>query len=361
MFLELISFLASLDTGFNVLNYLTVRAVFSMMSALLISLFLGKTIIAKLQHYQIGQVIRGDGPETHHAKAGTPTMGGVLILSSFMVSMIIWGDWHNIYLWIVFFTTLSFGGIGFFDDYLKLKHQSSNGLSSRYKLISQSIAAIIIACLLIYNTSAPIDTQLLIPFFKNAGFELGVIGFLILSYFVIVGSSNAVNLTDGLDGLAVMPVILISGALAIFAYIGGNYNFSNYLNMPFMPGTGELFVVCAALIGAGFGFLWFNTYPAEIFMGDVGSLALGAILAVIAIIVRQELLFFLMCGVFVAETLSVILQVGYYKRTQKRLFLMAPLHHHFEKMGLSEPKIIVRFWMITLILILISLASIKIR
>lgn len=361
MFLELISFLASLDTGFNVLNYLTVRAVFSMMSALLISLFLGKTIIAKLQHYQIGQVIRGDGPETHHAKAGTPTMGGVLILSSFMVSMIIWGDWHNIYLWIVFFTALSFGGIGFFDDYLKLKHQSSNGLSSRYKLISQSIAAIIITCLLIYNTSAPIDTQLLIPFFKNAGFELGVIGFLILSYFVIVGSSNAVNLTDGLDGLAVMPVILISGALAIFAYIGGNYNFSNYLNMPFMPGTGELFVVCAALIGAGFGFLWFNTYPAEIFMGDVGSLALGAILAVIAIIVRQELLFFLMGGVFVAETLSVILQVGYYKRTQKRLFLMAPLHHHFEKMGLSEPKIIVRFWMITLILILISLASIKIR
>ena len=361
MFLELISFLASLDTGFNVLNYLTVRAVFSMMSALLISLFLGKTIIAKLQHYQIGQVIRGDGPETHHVKAGTPTMGGVLILSSFMVSMIIWGDWHNIYLWIVFFTALSFGGIGFFDDYLKLKHQSSNGLSSRYKLISQSIAAIIITCLLIYNTSAPIDTQLLIPFFKNAGFELGVIGFLILSYFVIVGSSNAVNLTDGLDGLAVMPVILISGALAIFAYIGGNYNFSNYLNMPFMPGTGELFVVCAALIGAGFGFLWFNTYPAEIFMGDVGSLALGAILAVIAIIVRQELLFFLMGGVFVAETLSVILQVGYYKRTQKRLFLMAPLHHHFEKMGLSEPKIIVRFWMITLILILISLASIKIR
>jgi phospho-N-acetylmuramoyl-pentapeptide-transferase len=358
MFLELISFLASLDTGFNVLNYLTVRAVFSMMSALLITLLLGKTIIAKLQHYQIGQVIRGDGPESHQAKAGTPTMGGVLILSSFMISMIIWGDWHNVYLWIVIFTAASFGSIGFFDDYLKLKHHSSDGLSSKQKLIAQSIAAIFIACLLLYNT---IDTQLLIPFFKNAGFELGVIGFLILSYFVIVGSSNAVNLTDGLDGLAVMPVILISGALAIFAYIGGNYNFSNYLNMPFMPGTGELFVVCAALIGAGFGFLWFNTYPAEIFMGDVGSLALGAILAVIAIIVRQELLFFLMGGVFVAETLSVILQVGYYKRTKKRLFLMAPLHHHFEKMGLSEPKIIVRFWMITLILILISLASIKIR
>ena len=361
MFLELINFLASLDAGFNVLSYLTVRAVFSMMSALLISLLLGKFIIAKLHHYQIGQVIRGDGPDTHHAKAGTPTMGGVLILFSFVVSMIVWGDWQNNYLWIVIFTAFSFGGIGFFDDYLKLKHQSSDGLSSKKKLVFQSIAAIIIGVSLLYNAETPIDTQLLIPFFKDAGFELGVAGFLILSYFVIVGSSNAVNLTDGLDGLAVMPVILISGALAIFAYIGGNYNFSNYLNMPFMPGTGELFVVCAALIGAGFGFLWFNTYPAEIFMGDVGSLALGAILAVVAIIVRQEILFFLMGGVFVAETLSVILQVGYYKRTKKRLFLMAPLHHHFEKMGLSEPKIIVRFWMVTLILILISLASIKIR
>ena len=361
MFLELISFLASLDSGFNVLNYLTVRAVFSMMSALLISLFLGKFIIAKLQHYQIGQVIRGDGPETHHAKAGTPTMGGVLILFSFVVSMIIWGDWRNNYLWIVLFTAFSFGGIGFFDDYLKLKQQSSDGLSSKQKLVFQSIATLIIGISLLYYAETPIDTQLLIPFFKNAGIELGVAGFLILSYFVIVGSSNAVNLTDGLDGLAVMPVILISGALAIFAYIGGNYNFSNYLNMTFMPGTGELFVICAALIGAGFGFLWFNTYPAEIFMGDVGSLSLGAILAVVAIIVRQEILFFLMGGVFVAETLSVILQVGYYKCTKKRLFLMAPLHHHFEKMGLSEPKIIVRFWMITLILILISLASIKIR
>ena len=361
MFLELISFLTSLDSGFNVLNYLTVRAVFSMMSALLISLFLGKFIIAKLKHYQIGQVIRGDGPETHHAKAGTPTMGGVLILFSFVVSMIIWGDWRNNYLWIVLFTAFSFGGIGFFDDYLKLKQQSSDGLSSKQKLVFQSIATLIIGISLLYYAETPIDTQLLIPFFKNAGIELGVAGFLILSYFVIVGSSNAVNLTDGLDGLAVMPVILISGALAIFAYIGGNYNFSNYLNMTFMPGTEELFVICAALIGAGFGFLWFNTYPAEIFMGDVGSLSLGAILAVVAIIVRQEILFFLMGGVFVAETLSVILQVGYYKCTKKRLFLMAPLHHHFEKMGLSEPKIIVRFWMITLILILISLASIKIR
>mgnify|MGYP002525234809 FL=1 len=361
MFLELISFLSSLDPGFNVLSYLTVRAVFSMMTALLISLFLGKWIISKLQHYQIGQVIRGDGPESHQEKAGTPTMGGLLILFAFTTSMIIWGDWSNPYLWIVLTTAFIFGAIGFFDDYLKLKRDSSNGLSGRQKLVAQSIGAILIGSWLIGLDSSAIATQLLIPFFKDGVIELGVVGFLILCYFVIVGSSNAVNLTDGLDGLAIMPVILISGGLAIFAYIGGNYNFSEYLNMPFMPGTGELFVICAALIGSGLAFLWFNSYPAEIFMGDVGSLSLGAILAVIAIIVRQEILFFLMAGVFVAETFSVILQVGYYRRTKKRLFLMAPIHHHFEKKGLSEPKIIVRFWIITLILILISLASIKIR
>ena len=361
MFLELISFLSSLDPGFNVLSYLTVRAVFSMMTALLISLFLGKWIISKLQHYQIGQVIREDGPESHHIKAGTPTMGGLLILFAFTTSMIIWGDWRNPYLWIVLTTAFIFSAIGFIDDYLKLKRQSPNGLTSKQKFVAQSIGAILIGSWLIGLDSSTIATQLLIPFFKDGAIELGVAGFLILCYFVIVGSSNAVNLTDGLDGLAIMPVILISGGLAIFAYIGGNYNFSEYLNMPFMPGTGELFVICAALIGSGLAFLWFNTYPAEIFMGDVGSLSLGAILAVIAIIVRQEILFFLMAGIFVAETFSVIIQVGYYKRTKKRLFLMAPIHHHFEKKGLSEPKIIVRFWIITLILILISLASIKIR
>ena len=361
MFLELISFLSSLDTGFNVLSYLTVRAVFSMMTALLITLFLGKWIISKLQHYQIGQVIRRDGPESHQEKAGTPTMGGLLILFAFIASMIIWGDWRNPYLWIVLTTAFIFGAIGFFDDYLKLKRDSSNGLSGRQKLVAQSIGAILIGSWLIGLESSTITTQLLIPFFKNSVIELGVVGFLILCYFVIVGSSNAVNLTDGLDGLAIMPVILISGGLAIFAYIGGNYNFSDYLNMPFMPGTGELFVICAALIGSGLAFLWFNSYPAEIFMGDVGSLSLGAILAVIAIIVKQEILFFLMGGVFVAETFSVILQVGYYRRTKKRLFLMAPIHHHFEEKGLHESKIIVRAWIITLILILISLASIKIR
>ena len=361
MFLELLSFLSSLDTGFNVLSYLTVRAVFAMMTALLITLVLGKWIISKLQHYQIGQVIRNDGPETHLEKAGTPTMGGVLILFAFFISVLIWGDWDNPFLWIVIVTALLFSTIGFIDDYLKIKKQNSDGLSRRQKILAQSISAILICVWLLSLNSKTIGAELLIPFFKDLIIPLNALAFLIIGWFALVGSSNSVNLTDGLDGLAIMPVILISGALAVFAYIGGNYNFSGYLNMPFMPGTGEIFVLCAALVGAGFGFLWFNTYPAEIFMGDTGSLSLGAILGVIAIIVHQEILLILMGGIFVAETLSVIIQIGYFKRTQKRIFLMAPLHHHYEKKGLKEPKIIVRFWIITLILVLISLASIKIR
>ena len=361
MFLELISFLSSLDTGFNVLSYLTVRAVFAMMTSLLITLLLGKWIISKLQQYQIGQVIRIDGPESHQDKEGTPTMGGVLILFAFFTSVIIWGDWRNPFLWIVIVTALLFSSIGFIDDYLKIKKQNSDGLSRRQKILAQSISTILICIWLLSLNSKTIGAELLIPFFKDLVIPLNAFGFLIVGWFAIVGGSNSVNLTDGLDGLAIMPVILISGALAVFAYIGGNYNFSAYLNMPFMQGTGEVFVICAALIGSGFGFLWFNTYPAEIFMGDIGSLSLGAILAVIAIIVHQEILLILMGGIFVAETLSVILQIGYFKRTQKRLFLMAPIHHHFEEMGLKEPKIIVRFWIVTLILVLISLASIKIR
>ncbi|MDB4038087.1 phospho-N-acetylmuramoyl-pentapeptide-transferase [Candidatus Thioglobus sp.] len=361
MFLEILSFLSSLDTGFNVLSYLTVRAVFAMMTALLITLVLGKWIISKLQHYQIGQVIRNDGPETHLEKAGTPTMGGVLILFAFFISVLIWGDWDNPFLWIVIVTALLFSSIGFIDDYLKIKKQNSDGLSRRQKILAQSISAILICVWLLSLNSKTIGAELLIPFFKDLIIPLNALAFLIIGWFALVGSSNSVNLTDGLDGLAIMPVILISGALAVFAYIGGNYNFSGYLNMPFMPGTGEIFVLCAALVGAGFGFLWFNTYPAEIFMGDTGSLSLGAILGVIAIIVHQEILLILMGGIFVAETLSVIIQIGYFKRTQKRIFLMAPLHHHYEKKGLKEPKIIVRFWIITLILVLISLASIKIR
>ena len=361
MFLEILSFLSSLDTGFNVLSYLTVRAVFAMMTALLISLVLGKWIISKLQHYQIGQVIREDGPETHLEKQGTPTMGGVLILFAFFISILVWGDWNNPFLWIVIATAFLFSSIGFIDDYLKIKKQNSDGLSRRQKIAAQSISAILICVWLISLNSKTIGAELLIPFFKDLIIPLNALAFLIVGWFALVGSSNSVNLTDGLDGLAIMPVILISGALAVFAYIGGNYNFSGYLNMPFMPGTGEIFVICAALVGAGFGFLWFNTYPAEIFMGDTGSLSLGAILGVIAIIVHQEILLILMGGIFVAETLSVIIQIGYFKRTQKRFFLMAPIHHHYEKKGLKEPKIIVRFWIITLILVLISLASIKIR
>ena len=361
MFLELINFLTEFDPGFGVLQYLTVRAILAMLAALFISLTLGHFFIARLQQYQIKQVVRTDGPGTHLSKAGTPTMGGVMILFSFIVSILIWGDWHNTYLWMIIVTALIFGGVGFTDDYLKIVKKSSDGLSAKHKILGQSLGAVIIGIWLVNDPHQPIPTDLLVPFFKDWTIPLGAAGLAVLSYFVIVGSSNAVNLTDGLDGLAIMPVILISGALAIFAYIGGNYNFANYLNMPFMPGTGEIFVICAALIGAGLGFLWFNTYPAEIFMGDVGSLSLGAILAVIAIIVRQEILLFIMGGVFVAETLSVMIQVGWYKRTKQRIFLMAPLHHHFEKKGLSEPKIIVRFWMITFILVLVSLASIKIR
>jgi len=361
MFLELINFLSSLDTGFNVLSYLTVRAVFAMMTSLLITLVLGKWIISKLEQYEIGQVIRNDGPETHEEKKGTPTMGGVLILFAFFTSMIIWGDWKNPFLWIVIVTALLFSLIGFIDDYLKIKKQNSDGLSRRQKIAAQSISTILICIWLLSLNSKTIGAELLVPFFKDLVIPLNAFGFLIVGWFAIVGGSNSVNLTDGLDGLAIMPVIIISAALAVFAYIGGNYNFSAYLNMPFMPGTGEIFVVCAALIGSGFGFLWFNTYPAEIFMGDTGSLSLGAILAVIAIIVHQEILLILMGGIFVAEALSVIIQIGYYKQTQKRFFRMAPIHHHFEKLGLKEPKIIVRFWIVTLILVLISLASIKIR
>jgi len=361
MFLELISFLTQFNSGFEVLNYLTLRAVLAMLAALLISLALGHYFINKLHQYQIGQVVRTDGPQSHIVKSGTPTMGGVMILFSFIVSSLIWTDWSNLSLWIVLATAVIFGAVGFVDDYLKIKRKSSDGLSSYKKLLGQSLGALIIGTWIVLTSDNPIQTELLVPFFKDISIPLGVIGFVVLSYLVIVGSSNAVNLTDGLDGLAIMPVILISSALALFAYISGNYNFSSYLNMPFMPGIGELFVICSALVGAGLGFLWFNSYPAEIFMGDVGSLALGAILAVIAILLRQEILLFIMGGVFVAETVSVIIQVAYYKRTKKRFFLMAPIHHHFEQKGISEPKIIVRFWMVTLILVLISLASIKIR
>ena len=361
MFLELIKYLSALDPSFSVISYLTLRAVLAMLAAMFVVLVFGKFFIDKLYLMQIGQVVRSDGPETHLKKSGTPTMGGILILFGFILSVLIWGDLSSIYLWIVIITAILFGGIGFADDYLKIKKKSSDGLSAKQKYSLQSLSAILIGAWILHTDLNPLQTELVVPFLKDYYIPIGSIGFMIVSYFAIVGSSNAVNLTDGLDGLAIMPVILISGGLAVFAYIHGNVNFSNYLNMPYMVGTGEIFVICAALAGAGLGFLWHNTYPADVFMGDVGSLSIGAILAVIAIILREEILLIVMGGVFVAETLSVMIQVGYYKRTQKRVFLMAPLHHHFEKMGMSEPKIIVRFWMVTLMLVLISLATIKIR
>lgn len=320
MFLEFLSFFTKIDSGFYVINYLTVRAVLAMLLALFVSLAFGKFFIRKLQKLQIGQVIREDGPQSHLKKTGTPTMGGVLILFSFIFSILLWGDLNNNYLWVILATSIVFGFIGFLDDYLKIKHKSSDGLGSKAKFLLQSVSAFVIIFWIFQYTYNPMQTQLLIPFSKDLIIPIGAMGFFILSYFVIVGSSNAVNLTDGLDGLAITPVILISAALAIFAYLSGNYNFSNYLNMHFMPHTGELLVVCASLIGAGIGFLWFNTYPAQIFMGDVGSLSLGAILAVIAIIIRQEILLFIMGGVFVAETISVIIQVSYYKYSKKTYF-----------------------------------------
>ena len=361
MFLELVGLLSKIEHGFNVLNYLTVRAVFSMLTAVVISLIFGDFFIKKMLQYKIVQQVRSDGPESHKVKKHTPTMGGVMILFSFILSIVVWSDWSNVYLWIIIATTIIFGFIGFMDDFLKIKKKSSKGLGAKQKYIYQSLAAILIIVWIINFVNNPVQKELLVPFLKGYALPLGTFGAIVLFYFVIVGSSNAVNLTDGLDGLAILPVVLITGALAVFAYISGHYIFSDYLNMHFISGSGELLVICAALIGSGLGFLWFNTYPAQIFMGDVGSLSLGAILAVIAIIIRQEIILFFMSGIFVVETLSVFIQVAYYKRFKKRIFLMAPIHHHFEKKGLSEPQISVRFWIITLFLVLISLASIKIR
>ncbi|SFV67840.1 Phospho-N-acetylmuramoyl-pentapeptide-transferase [hydrothermal vent metagenome] len=361
MFLEILSYLSKLDSGFLVLNYLTLRAVLSTLTALTISLLIGSFFIKKINTYQIKQVIRLDGPETHLKKQGTPTMGGILILFSFLIATLIWGDFNNHYLWVVLFTAISFAGIGLVDDLLKIKRQSSDGLSSKQKYLTQSIFALIIGYWLYDKALLPNETTLIMPFFKEVAIPLGL-GFIAVAYFTIVGSSNAVNLTDGLDGLAIMPVILVLGALAIFSYVTGHIYFSSYLGFPFISGTGELLIICGSLIGASIGFLWFNTYPAQVFMGDTGSLFLGAVIAVIAIIIRQEILLIIIGGIFVVETLSVAIQVLSYKfRNGKRVFLMAPLHHHFEQKGWAEPKIIVRFWMITLILVLIGLASLKVR
>lgn len=360
MLLDLAKYLAHYYSGFNVFQYLTLRVVLATLTGLIIALVIGPAMIRKLTHYKVGQSVRSDGPQTHLGKSGTPTMGGVLILVAIAVSTLLWADMGNRYVWLVLVVTLLFGVIGWVDDYKKLVLRNSKGLSARAKYFWQSVVGLGAAIFLYSLAHTAAETNLLIPFLKNFSIELGVM-FVLLTYLVIVGSSNAVNLTDGLDGLAIMPTVLVAGALAVFAYVAGNVKFATYLSVPYVMGVGEVAVFCGAMVGAGLGFLWFNTYPAQVFMGDVGALALGAALGVVAVVVRQELVFFIMGGVFVMEAVSVMLQVASFKLTGQRIFRMAPLHHHFELKGWPEPRVIVRFWIITVILVLIGLGSLKIR
>jgi phospho-N-acetylmuramoyl-pentapeptide-transferase len=360
MLVWLAEYLTQYFSFFNVFSYLTFRAILGILTSLLLSLYLGPKLIARLQLMQIGQVVRNDGPQSHFSKKGTPTMGGLLILGSVLLSTLLWADLDNKYVWVVLFVLISFGWIGFVDDYRKVIRKDPKGLIARWKYFWQSLFAVATAAFLYFTADRPAETALLVPFLKDVMPQLGLL-FIALSYFVIVGTSNAVNLTDGLDGLAIVPTIMVASAFAIIAYASGNVNFSGYLNIPYLPYAGELVVVCAALVGAGLGFLWFNTYPAQVFMGDVGSLALGAVLGVIAILVRQEIVLFIMGGVFVMETLSVILQVGSYKLRGQRIFRMAPIHHHYELKGWPEPRVIVRFWILSIIFVLVGLATLKLR
>ena len=345
---------------FQVVHYLTLRSILSTLTALMIALFVGPTMIRRLSEGQVGQTVRDDGPQSHLAKAGTPTMGGVLILIAITLSILLWGDLSNEYVWVVLAVMLGFGAVGWVDDYRKIIRKNTKGLPARWKLFWQSIIALGAAFFLYFSASLPIETSLVVPFFKNVMIPLGFF-YVIFTYFVVVGTSNAVNLTDGLDGLAILPTVMVGGALGIFAYATGNMQFANYLSIPYIPGVGEIAVFCGALVGAGLGFLWFNTYPAQVFMGDVGSLGLGAAIGIIAVVVRQELVLMVMGGVFVMETVSVILQVASFKLTGKRIFRMAPLHHHFELKGWPEPRVIVRFWIISFVLVLVGLATLKIR
>jgi phospho-N-acetylmuramoyl-pentapeptide-transferase len=360
MLLYLAEYLSQYHSGFNVFQYLTLRAILGVLTALVISFLVGPEMIRRLGRYQIGQRVRTDGPQTHLVKAGTPTMGGALILVAVVISTLLWADLGNRYVWVMLATTTLFGAIGWVDDYKKLVLKNSDGLSARSKIFWQSVVALSVSIFLYLTSTTPAETALIVPFFKDIAIDLGWM-YVVLTYFVIVGSSNAVNLTDGLDGLAILPTVLIAGALAVFAYTTGNVKFSVYLGIPYIRDASEVAVFCGALVGAGLGFLWFNAYPAMVFMGDVGALALGAALGIVAVLVRQELVFMVMGGVFVMETVSVILQVTSYKLTGRRIFHMAPLHHHFELKGWPEPRVIVRFWIITVILVLVGLATLKIR
>jgi len=360
MLLFLADYLADYFSALNVFRYITMRGIMGILTALAISLLIGPKLIRKLQVKQIGQAVRSDGPQSHLSKAGTPTMGGGLILLAIAISTLLWSDLTNVYVWITLGVTAIFGAVGWVDDWRKVVEKDSRGLPARWKYFWQSIGGIAAAVALYMLADEPIETELLIPYLKDTALPLGIL-FIPFVYFVIVGTSNAVNLTDGLDGLAIMPTVMVAGALAVFAYLSGHVNFANYLNIPYVAGSGELIIFLGSIIGAGLGFLWFNTYPAQVFMGDVGALALGAALGVVAVIVRQELVLFIMGGIFVLETVSVILQVGSFKLTGRRIFRMAPIHHHFELKGWPEPRVIVRFWIISFILVLVGLASLKLR
>ena len=360
MLLELADWMARHFTALHLFQYITFRAIMAALTALVLTLLAGPPLIAKLSALKAGQVVRKDGPQTHLSKAGTPTMGGVMILIAVVLATLLWADLHNRYVWVTLAVMLCFGVIGFYDDYRKLVLRDSRGMASRWKYFWQSVFGLAAAWFLFHSASLPAETALYVPLFKQVALPLG--GFFIaLAYFMIVGFSNAVNLTDGLDGLATMPTVLVTGALGLFAYLAGNRVFSEYLGIPSIPGAGELAVYCGALSGAGLGFLWFNTYPAQIFMGDVGALAIGAALATIAVIVRQEIVLLVMGGVFVMETASVMIQVASFKLTGKRIFRMAPIHHHFELKGWPEPRVIVRFWIISVVLVLVGLATLKVR
>ena len=383
MLLWLADILAKDIRAFNVFGYLTLRAVLACMTALFISFIVGPRMITWLARMKIGQAVRNDGPQTHLTKAGTPTMGGALILVSIAVTTLLWGDLTNRFVWVVLLVMVAFGAIGWIDDWRKVVRRDPRGLSARQKIAWQSVIGLVAAVYLAFSVSAPDNmqlqklfyawigsgfnvnlspkTDLIVPFFKTISYPLGIWGFIALTYFVIVGTSNAVNLTDGLDGLAIMPTVMIGAALGIFAYVSGNAIFARYLQFPLIPGAGELAVICGAMAGAGLGFLWFNAYPAEVFMGDVGALSLGAALGTIAVIVRQAIVLFIMGGVFVVETLSVMIQVASFKLTGRRVFRMAPIHHHYELKGWKENQVVVRFWIITMLLVLFGLSSLKLR
>ena len=348
-------------SALNVFQYTTFRAVMAALTALAFSLLLGPWTIRKLTALKVGQAVRTDGPQTHLVKNGTPTMGGSLILSTITLSTLLWGNWENAYIWILLGVLLATGALGFYDDWRKVVYKDPNGVSAKFKMVWQSSVALVAGFALFYLARGNENNILIVPFFKQVALPLGAAGFIILSYFTIVGTSNAVNLTDGLDGLAAFPVVLVAGGLAIFAYATGHFKFAEYLQLPYVAGANEVVIFCSAMCGACLGFLWFNAYPAQVFMGDVGALALGAALGTVAVIIRQEFVLVIMGGLFVVEALSVMLQVGWYKRTNKRIFLMAPIHHHYEQKGWKETQVVVRFWIITIILVLIGLSTLKIR